>query len=1175
MNIVIKRILVLFIAIIVLPLIFCNDNKTKEILNGDFRIPIEIDQVVTVSSTEIKVTFKQELDNTAIQNLSHYTITNKANDTLLINKAVIKDNPKIIHITTDIQAPEEKYNILIKGAIGLNGLSTPLGGVKGEFIGYPMTYLTVETVTAINQTMIKVKFGQNIKFDTANTISQYLIQNNDSKILKITSVIRDNQSDRIIYIGTDIQVKDMAYSLTVYGVKGISNEVTPLSGLKTEFKGYNPAIEDRYFSIFVPGTITVDEEFEISISAFRGIDNSLILTYTDPIVWKVIGGGKLTITDSPGFIEGKQVVKATYNDALKEGETKAITIVATSSKDANFTGMSNILNAKAPVFINHFQIIAPDNAVIKEDFDITITAIGGDSSIFESYDGTVNFSYTGGNGDLNPISASGFVKGILTTSINFTGLTDELKITAVDSKDPKISGTSKAIYMGLSLGDNSPLKLTASSSETQANLTWNQVPKAVAYYIYRDDVEIHIAGPAEYDYKDTGLTTGVSYTYRVEAKSISEVITKSSVIATTCACKTVISAANTNNVIIPPTTWTKANSPYCVEDDVTVQSSLTIEPGIVLRFSDDTGITVETSAWLIVSGTSSEPILMTSRNANPVAGDWDGIKYNSDSQGTSFTAGNEYDWGSVVKHTTIEYGGPAIYAEVSLDVEHCLFRNNQSPRLNDSAGGVYIRKATGTAVVRNCNIDHNSIEATGTRYSGAGGVSLLDSTTVIFENNILNANTGIVTNVSGDAVCYVSGGTLIIGYTVDIKNNYFTNNSATGTGYSGHGANHTAGGINYWSYTKGTLENNYFYNNDGKLYRNGTSNSSKYSGGGALINSGNNTISNNTFIDNDIYSGTSASWNLGTYSSGGMTALGADHIIYKNTFINNVNSTYSGSTLTSNSYSSGALTIGSAGNHQITYNTFTDNSVNAHSVCAGGGVSAYSYVGGAIFTNGSSKINRNTFTNNSGIGSAANAANFAQSGGAVIIHGSDVEFKNNNLTGNIGSGTASGGAYASGGICVTNVSQNNTISHNTITGNKTDNTSISVASAILLAMADGNTVLNNHITGNLGKNTDFAVVFISHPNAVGYTCSHNNIFDNLYNFPSYDKKGNLWSADSNTHTASDNYWGGELSNKDDMYIVDSTTTIVGNGTVNTSAKASAWSLCKDFPSNSDCVGADF
>lgn len=125
--------------------------------------------------------------------------------------------------------------------------------------------------------------------------------------------------------------------------------------------------------------------------------------------------------------------------------------------------------------------------------------------------------------------------------------------------------------------------------------------------------------------------------------------------------------------IFTPTTWSVAGSPFVVTSDIVVfpDASLTIEPGVEVRFEPDTRIELR-EGDLFANGTPGDTITFTINSNTPsTAGTWNGIE-NTTTTNAPIIVELDYVIFEYAK-TAVNYGGGSAYRYIS----NAIFRNNE------------------------------------------------------------------------------------------------------------------------------------------------------------------------------------------------------------------------------------------------------------------------------------------------------------------------------------------------------------------------------------------------------------------------------------------------------------------------------------------------------------------
>ena len=201
------------------------------------------------------------------------------------------------------------------------------------------------------------------------------------------------------------------------------------------------------------------------------------------------------------------------------------------------------------------------------------------------------------------------------------------------------------------------------------------------------------------------------------------------------------------------TTWTLAGSPYIVTGDITVYRwdwsyhddpvsvTLTIEPGVQIRFNPGTGLFVGVALHglgghygaLSVQGTAASPVTFTSNAASPAPGDWKGIYFRNET----------HDAATLLEHCIIEYGGHTQNANIYLADANPVILN--STIRFSSSDGIYLSSSS-SAIDNNIISDNTDYGISGNIYS-AGFIT----------NNTISGNGQAAINIHPNAARRVNG----------------------------------------------------------------------------------------------------------------------------------------------------------------------------------------------------------------------------------------------------------------------------------------------------------------------------------------------------------------------------------------------------------------------------------
>jgi len=297
-------------------------------------------------------------------------------------------------------------------------------------------------------------------------------------------------------------------------------------------------------------------------------------------------------------------------------------------------------------------------------------------------------------------------------------------------------------------------------------------------------------------------------------------------------------------------TWIKANSPYQIEGDITIDSgdTLTIEPGVTIEFQGYYKLTINGEIFAV--GAENDTILFTVNDPSDfdtyldsTAGSWNGIEFYNNKDSSVFDC-CKFQYGKAFDLDPDEYHddeGGVFYTHTFVDklvIIRCCFYYNYA-----ESGGGALGTRDSDFLVEKCRFTYNRAGSFGGAIFGSGGQKHK-----VYRNYFAHNQSN-----NGGAICFLGGSEF------DIAENVLIYNTAS------------YGGAIYiqaatFKLTNNIITNNHSANFGGAIYCNSTSysviagnlivnNTSDGFGGGLYLKTTDPRLINNTICKNTANKG--------------------------------------------------------------------------------------------------------------------------------------------------------------------------------------------------------------------------------------------------------------------------------------------------------------------------------
>lgn len=144
---------------------------------------------------------------------------------------------------------------------------------------------------------------------------------------------------------------------------------------------------------------------------------------------------------------------------------------------------------------------------------------------------------------------------------------------------------------------------------------------------------------------------------------------------------------------------TFANDPeaavdYVVTCALSLNGDVVIEPGTVIEFTTDAGLSVGDKGSLSINGTKDAPVLLT--GVDKTTGSWKGLLFDSDDTKNSMSYTTVEYAGGAAFNSNGDLGGVIIWGNTKLKMDNCTIKHSAAYGLNANYGGAEITLTNNT-----------------------------------------------------------------------------------------------------------------------------------------------------------------------------------------------------------------------------------------------------------------------------------------------------------------------------------------------------------------------------------------------------------------------------------------------------------------------------------------------